>query len=96
MFALFGAKCAAVHSAGGQPGKSCCRTVVLTAATSLLSASMLGTVALAGKDPADPGARVAGVHYRSTIAPYTSLRPSMPKPWRQRNESATPRPKQDH
>jgi hypothetical protein len=50
------------------------------------------TTRLAGADPADPAARVAGVGYRSTIAPYTSLRPSTPKPWRGRNEPVAPRP----
>jgi hypothetical protein len=49
------------------------------------------TARLAGADPADPAARVARVGYRSTIAPYTSLRPSTPAPWRERNESVTPK-----
>ncbi|ANV99794.1 hypothetical protein [Bradyrhizobium icense] len=49
------------------------------------------TTRVAGADPADPAARVARVGYRSTIAPYTSLRPSTPAPWRERNESVTPK-----
>ena len=36
------------------------------------------TVPLAGADPSDPSAKVAGVRYRSTVAPYTSLRPAQP------------------
>lgn len=48
---------------------------------------------VAGADPADPTARVAGVGYRSTIAPYTSLRPSTPAPWRERNDSVAPKPR---
>jgi hypothetical protein len=40
---------------------------------------------LAEGGPADPAARVPGVGYRSTIAPYTSLRPSTPAPWRERS-----------
>lgn len=62
----------------------------------LPSASMPATVSFAGKDPADPAARVAGIRYRSTIAPYTPLRPSTPAPWRQRNDGVVPMPKQDH
>jgi len=51
------------------------------------------TVPLAGADPADPGAKVAGAGYRSTIAPYTSLRPTAPGSWREQNERVTPAPK---
>jgi hypothetical protein len=48
------------------------------------------TSRVAAADPADPSARIAGVGYRSTIAPYTSLRPATPAPWRERNERVTP------
>jgi hypothetical protein len=48
------------------------------------------TVPLAGADPADPNARVAGVSYRSTIAPYTSLRPTTPSSWREQNDRVAP------
>src|SRR6267378_3301767 len=41
--------------------------MVVTALT--LAGCMPTTVPLAGADPADPGAKVAGVGYRSTIAP---------------------------
>lgn len=54
------------------------------------------TVPLAGADPADPGAKVAGVGYRSTIAPYTSLRPTTPSGWKEQNQRATPSPKSVH
>ena len=47
-------------------------------------------VPLAGADPADPGAKVAGVGYRSTIAPYTSLRPPRRRPGASRT-TASPR-----
>ena len=53
------------------------------------------TTRVAGADPADPGARATGVGYRSTIAPYTSLRPSTPAPWRERNDSVTPKPRRE-
>jgi len=50
---------------------------------------------LAGADPADPATKVAPVGYRPTVAPYSSLRPATPAPWRDRNEAVTPQPKQD-
>ncbi|MCA6122953.1 hypothetical protein J6500_13750 [Bradyrhizobium sp. WSM 1704] len=46
-------------------------------------------VAAAG-GPANPSAATAGVGYRSTIAPYSSLRPATPLPWRERNDGVTP------
>lgn len=51
---------------------------------------------LVGADPADPGARVAGVGYRSTVAPYSSLRPTTPSGWKQQNQRVTPSPKSGH
>ena len=51
---------------------------------------------LVGTDPADPGAKVAGVGYRSTIAPYASLRPTTPSGWKEQNRSVTPSPKSGH
>ena len=48
---------------------------------------------VAGKDPADPGARAPRVGYRSTIGPYKSRRPVEPAPWREQNEQVTPAPK---
>ena len=53
------------------------------------------TVPLAGADPADSRAKVAGVGYRSTIAPYTGLRPTAPAPWRDQNDRVAPAPKSD-
>jgi hypothetical protein len=55
-----------------------------------LGGCMPTTVPLASADPADPGARVAGVAYRSTIAPYTSLRPTTPSSWREQNDRVAP------
>jgi len=48
---------------------------------------------LAGVDPADPSVPVAAVGYHPTVAPYTSLRPAMPKSWREQNEQVAPAPK---
>ncbi|MCP1846159.1 hypothetical protein ACVIHI_009061 [Bradyrhizobium sp. USDA 4524] len=42
---------------------------------------------------ADPGVQVRRVAYRSTVAPYFSLRPSTPALWRERNEAVTPKRK---
>jgi hypothetical protein len=52
------------------------------------SGCMPATTSVAGADPADPTAKVARVGYRATIAPYTSLRPATPAPWRERNDAA--------
>ena len=49
-------------------------------------------VPLAGADPSDPAATAAGVGYRSTVAPYTSLRPTGPTSWREQNNRAAPSP----
>jgi len=65
----------------------------LIAAALTLAACMPATVPLAGADPADPGAKVAGVGYRSTIEPYTSLRPTTPASWREQNDRVAPTPK---
>ena len=94
MFTQFGAKLAAV-----------CPVVagLFRARPAMLVAVSLGTLALggclptrgplAGADPADPSVKVAGVRYRSTIAPYNSLRPVAPSPWKAQNDRADPAPK---
>jgi hypothetical protein len=50
---------------------------------------------MVGADPADPAAKVARAGYRSTIAPYTGLRPAMPVPWSGRNGAVAPQAKQE-
>jgi hypothetical protein len=96
MFAQFGAKHAAVDSVGARHWTITIRAfAALTAAAGLLSACGPATVPLAGPDPADPTTKVAAVGYRSTIAPYASLRPSTPAPWRERNDRVAPRPAPD-
>jgi hypothetical protein len=67
--------------------------VVVTSFT--LGGCMPTAVPLAGADPADPGARVAGAGYRSTVAPYASLRPTAPSSWREQNDRVAPAPKSD-
>ncbi|MBR2119608.1 MAG: hypothetical protein IJ935_13305 [Afipia sp.] len=51
---------------------------------------------LAGADPADPSVPVAVAGYRSTVAPYTTLRPTAPRSWREQNEQVAPAPKSGH
>ncbi|AMA56159.1 hypothetical protein [Bradyrhizobium sp. CCGE-LA001] len=68
---------------------------LLAFAALALSGCMPATTQVASADPADPAAKVAPVGYRSTIAPYSSLRPATPAPWRDRNDDVAPRPKQD-
>ena len=96
MFALFRAMPAAVGSARAPHLTFNLRTLTaIVAAAGWLAACAPATVPIAAADPADPAAKVAAAGYRSTTAPYTSLRPSTPAPWRERNGSVTPQPKPD-
>lgn len=93
MLTLSGAKFAAASAARGRHFQF--NWPLLAAIALILSGCMPATVPVAGADPADPAAKVARVGYRSTIAPYTSLRPATPGPWRDRNDAVAPQPKQD-
>lgn len=98
MLAQFGAKFAAVHSV---VCKIYHRRVSVGAGLALLTAvsALSGCavpIALKGQDPADPGAKVARVGYQPTVAPYSSLRPTVPGPWRKQNEDVAPSPKSGH
>jgi len=93
MLAQFGAILATVHSVACKVYR---RRLKVAAGVALLAANVAvsgctAPLALTGQDPADPTVKVAPVGYRSTIAPYSPLRPSTPAPWRERNESVTPR-----
>ncbi len=92
MLARFGAPFAAVGSARGRHLRFTLTWAALAAAAASLAGCMPQTVPLAGADPTDPSAKAARAGYRSTIAPYTSLRPSTPAPesWRDRNDSVAP------
>lgn len=97
MFAHFGANCAAVHSVACNV---CRRKANIAARLALLAVSGIISgcavpVASSGQDPANPAAKVAAVGYRPVIAPYTSLRPSTPAPWRERNENVAPNSRQE-
>ena len=95
MLAQFGANIAAVHSVvckiyhkrnGGAVA------LALLAIGGVVSGCAV-PIALNGQDPADPSVKVAGVGYRSTVAPYASLRPTAPSSWRELNDSVAPKPK---
>lgn len=94
MFAQLGANLAAVHSVAEKLFGNRFRTIAGVTATALaLGGCMQTAIPLAGADPADPNARVAGVGYRSTVAPYSSLRPAVPSSWREQNDRVAPAPK---
>ena len=94
MLAQLGAILAAVRSVVETIFGIRFRSLAGMAVTALtLGGCMPMVVPLAGADPADPGAKVAGVGYRSTIAPYTSLRPTAPSSWREQNDRVAPAPK---
>ena len=96
MLAQLGAILAAVRTVVERLFETRFRVVgALTAATVTLGGCLPTTVPLAGPDPADPGTRVAGVGYRSTVAPYTKLRPTAPTNWRDQNDRVAPAPKSD-
>jgi hypothetical protein len=93
MFTLFGAKFAAACSARGRHFQF--HWPILAAVALALSGCIPAAKTSASADPADPAAKVARVGYRSTIAPYASLRPATPAPWRERNDSVAPQAKPD-
>ncbi len=103
MFSFLGARLAAVaNTLGGRLGRRALPTSLSRLAAAIVASALLAgcmtdarPVAVTG-DPADPSAGRAAVGYRSTIAPYDSLRPSTPLPWRERNDGVTPQTKSDH
>ena len=93
MLTLLGASFAAASSARGR--YLLFSWSLLAAIALALSGCMPATTRMVVADPADPAAKVARASYRSTIAPYSSLRPATPAPWRDRNDAVAPQPKQD-
>ena len=94
MLAQLGARLAAVGSVVERLYVIRFRTSAgLAVAALMLGGCMPTTVPLAGADPVDPNARVVPVGYRSTVAPYNSLRPTAPLPWREQNDRVAPAPK---
>jgi hypothetical protein len=95
MFARFGAQLTAVDSARGRHLGFNFRILTAITAAASLAGCVPETARLAGTDPADPLAHAARTGYRSTIAPYTSQRPSAPAPWRERNDNVAPSSRPD-
>lgn len=93
MLTLSGAKSAAASAVRGRHFRF--NGLLLALAALALSGCMPATTQIAGADPSDPAAKVARTFYRSTIAPYDSLRPATPAPWRERNDGVAMPPKQD-
>ncbi len=93
MLTLSGAKSAAASAVGERCFRFYWPLLAVLALT--LSGCMPATTQIAAADPADPAAKVAPVRYRPIIAPYSSLRPATPAPWRDRNGAVAPQPKQD-
>ncbi|MGY4311862.1 hypothetical protein [Bradyrhizobium sp. JR3.5] len=97
MYSHFGARLAAVATRlGNRLGWRAPSTFVSRIAAAILAVAPLAgcmadgrPLAVAG-DPANPSAGSTSVGYRSTIAPYSSLRPATPLPWRERNDGVTP------
>ena len=93
MISQLGAKPAAVRSVVEKLYIKSRILAVLTVAGFALAGCMPATVPLVGADPADPGAKVDAVGYRSTVSPYSSLRPTTPSSWGSQNEPVAPAPK---
>lgn len=89
MYSQLGPRLAAVRSVGEEHYDNRFRTLIALVATAITLGGCLPTsVPLVGPDPADSGAKVAPVRYRSSVAPYTSLRPAAPSSWRQPRDPA--------
>ena len=95
MLTLSGARFAAASTVRGRHLRFYWALLAALALGLALSGCMPATTQVAAADPSDPAARIAPVGYRSTIAPYSSLRPATPAPWRGRNDAVTPQPKPD-
>lgn len=97
MLAQFGTIFAAVRSAAGKFSTFRFRVVLAGLAVGAIASGGCSqtTAPLVGADPADPGAKVARMGHRSTIAPYTSLRPTAPSSWRELNERVAPASKSE-
>ena len=96
MLAQFGAKITAVRTVAARLFRRRYAVPAAIGAAALTLGGCLPTTApLAGPDPADPSAPVAGVGYRSTVAPYNSLRPTAPSAWRDQNDRVAPASKLD-
>ncbi len=92
MFVPHGAERAAVSSVTRAVAAPLQAIALAVIAMLGLSGCTQGAMPLLGPDPADPFTKTAGVTYRSTTAPYTSLRPASPSGWREQNQGVAPPP----
>jgi hypothetical protein len=87
----------APRATGRRPALASCRNVwrigLLLAPLLVQGCAATPPAPVAGRNPADPAARVAPVAYRSTVGPYQSQRPREPGPWREQNERVAPQQK---
>ena len=91
MFVFFGANRVRVRAIVCQHLAQMRNFAVAAVPLAVLTGCMAATVPLVGPpDPADPGVKVRGVSYRSTLAPYTSLRPASAVGWKEQNRGVTP------
>jgi hypothetical protein len=95
MFTPIAAKRAAVRpAASGFIRGHFAKVSAIATAILLMTISLGGCLRadppLVGGDPADPGARVAATSYRSTTAPYTRMRPTVPTGWGGNAPAAAP------
>lgn len=95
MPAQFKANFAVVHLTARKIYRTRIRAVAVLALLAMGGgmAGCAAPISLSGRDPADPGVKVARVGYRSTVAPYVSLRPTAPSSWREQNDRVAPSPK---
>ena len=74
MFMRVGTMCAAVHSAAIEFYRNKCSALAGLAFVAVLTGCGQTAPPPRADDPADPTAKVAGVGYWPTTAPYTSMR----------------------
>ncbi|MDI4236528.1 hypothetical protein OZ411_27315 [Bradyrhizobium sp. Arg237L] len=92
MFSRVSAKFAAIPAAREWRRRLIVGAVMVAAA---LGGCQPKTVPIGSADPANPAAPVPRVTYRPTLAPYSSLRPATPMPWRDRNDAVAPKSNSD-
>jgi hypothetical protein len=89
----FGVRAGSVNRTGPVTCAIFRTSVLLSLALALGACTTAPRLHAFADDPADPSAKVPATGYRSTVGPYTSLRPVDPLPWREQNERVTPRPR---
>src|SRR3982074_3809882 len=81
--AILAAVCSAVETIFGIRFRILARMAVIAVP---LGGCIPTSVPLASADHADSGPKVPGGRHHSTIAPYTTRRPTAPSSWREQND----------